>query len=936
VAPRLSLVFFASGAASLIFEAVWFHRCGLVFGNSVWATSLVLSSFMAGLAVGNAAVARRGWQIRRPIRAYALLEVVVAVSGLAATLILPAMTGAFVSVARTFVEDPWLVNLARVAMAFVVLVVPTTAMGATLPVLVEAASREEEGFGHALGRLYGWNTLGAVVGVVGAEVVLIARFGVTTSAVLAGVIDLGAAAWAFQLSRSGLDRTNLKRPANGSAVIPGWKVARLALATFLAGGTLMALEVLWFRFLMMFIIPSTLVVAIMLAVVLTAIAVGGLTAALVTKRSGEDLALLPTFALVAGATVVASYLSFRSLTEGAQITEWYRAVWMTLVLTFPTSVVSGMLFTLFGVAFKRRITAAAVAAGLMTLLNTAGAMLGPLMAAFVLLPFLGVERSLWGAALVYGVVGLLTVRGSLAGMATMGARACVAAGLVTALLLGFFPFGMMQTSYFIRAASAYLGDGARMIASREGPSETIFLLEKDWLGKPVYHRLVTNGFSMTGTSTKAKRYMRYFVYWPMLLHEAPLRRVLLVGYGAGVTAKAITALKSVESMDVVEISRDVVAMSDLIYSPADHPLRDTRVRLHVEDGRQYLLTTKDRFDLITGEPPPPGTPGTVNLYTREYFQLLRDRLVDGGIVTYWLPVAREGGYNTSAVIRAFCDAFDDCSLWNGTPSDLMLVGTNRLKGPVSVSHFAQAWNDSTVWSDMREVGFETPAQIGATFLGDAGYLRRITEAAAPLTDDFPRRLLWSRSVPSLSDPRFVDYYHTVLDPGLARGRFEKSELVRGLWPSTLSSETLPFFEAQQIINKVLLEGANTLRDIEDLHFLLTRTSLRRPALWALDSDDVQQLIADSGDDGTGLVEYTLGVRSLVARNYVAAAEFFSTAEQRGYRSATTRPLLVYALCLAGRLSDAALAANGASSASADERHFWGWLGVTYGVKPQPW
>src|SRR5207245_11365412 len=118
-------------------------------------------------------------------------------------------------------------------------------------------------------------------------------------------------------------------------------------------------------------------------------------------------------------------------------------------------------------------------------------------------------------------------------------------------------------------------------------------------------------------------------------------------------------------------------------------------------------------------------------------------------------------------------------------------------------------------------------------LGEAAYLPMISEAARQTTDGFPLPTLWCRSVPSPSNPRFVDYYHTGLDPALARGRFEKSDPVRGLWPSTLSSETLPFFEAQQIINKVLLEGANTLRDLEDLHFLLTRTSLRRLALWAL-------------------------------------------------------------------------------------------------------
>jgi len=260
------------------------------------------------------------------------------------------------------------------------------------------------------------------------------------------------------------------------------------------------------------------------------------------------------------------------------------------------------------------------------------------------------------------------------------------------------------------------------------------------MGKPVYSRLVTNGFSMSGTHLTGKRYMRLFAYWPMLLHQAPLRRALVVCYGVGVTAAAVTSQKSVESIDVVEISPDVVAMSDIIYPPDERPLRDRRVRLHIEDGRYFLQTTDLRFDLITGEPPPPLTPGTVNLYTREYFQLLYDRLAEGGIATYWLPVAGRGEYDVKAIIRAFCDVFDDCSLWNGTPFDWMLVGTRQAPGPAPQANFSAAWNDPVVWPRLREIGFEVPQQIGATFLGDARYLRGLTAETLPLTDNHPQRL----------------------------------------------------------------------------------------------------------------------------------------------------------------------------------------------------
>ena len=195
---------------------------------------------------------------------------------------------------------------------------------------------------------------------------------------------------------------------------------------------------------------------------------------------------------------------------------------------------------------------------------------------------------------------------------------------------------------------------------------------------------------------------------------------------------------------------------------------------------------------------------------------------------------------------------------------------------------------------------QLPQEIGATFLGDAPYLRGLTAETLPLTDNYPQRLRPRPARLSLADARgdldlgLIDFLRGVVDPVRARKAFEQSEFIRRLWPEPLAQETLPFFDDQRIVNRVMSEGARPLRDIEELHSLLTTTSLRRLPLWELGSDDVQQEIANTGDDGSGMVQYVLGVRSLVARSYPAAAAFFAEAEQRGLRLATTRPLRVYA------------------------------------------
>ena len=932
----IPLVFFVSGVSGLIFELVWFERCGLVFGNSVVAASLVLSSFMGGLAVGNALVGWFGPRIRRQLRGYAALEAIVALSGIAATYGVSELTTIMTTFTRLFSDAPWIVNLTRLAGAFVVLAIPTSAMGGTLPMLVAVAGGDQPGFGQALGRLYGWNTLGAVTGVVATEFILVRAVGVTGSAWIATLLSLGAALAALWLSRFMRDVPTGVATTTTSRQAAEW---RLLACAFLTGAVLLALEVIWFRFLSLFVVSSTMAVSLVLAVVLTGIGLGGLTASALLRRRRDAFQFLPAAALFTAAVSAASYAAFRFLASGPVAAEWYRMLWFACALTFPTAVLSGVLFTFTGAALKRHVGGDTRTAAWTVLANTTGGMIGPPVAAFMLLPALGMERSFFALAVVYAGVGLLTIPETIPAWRTTTGRVCAAAGLVALVALATFPFGSMAANYLPRAVRTYANDGSGVVAIREGRSETVVLMQKAWMEKPLFHRLVTNSFSMSGTQLTGKRYMRYFAYWPMLLHAAPLRHALVICYGVGVTAAAVTDIQSVETIDVVETSREIVAMSDVIYPPGQRPLHDRRVRLHIEDGRNFLQTTGDRYDLITGEPPPPLTPGTVNLYTREYFQLARNRLANGGMLTYWLPVARRGEYDVKAIIRAFCDVFVDCSLWNGTPLDWVLIGTRDATGPIADTQFAQSWSDTILQNRLREVGFERPEQIGATFLGDADYLRALTKDTRPLTDNYPQRLRPLPSRLSLQRPpdedqaADVDFIRRVIDPVRAREAFAQSAFVRGLWPASLIDKTLPFFDQQRIVNRLLLDGASPLRNIEELDALITGTSLQKPTLWALGSDDVQQEIAGSGDDGSYMVPYTRGARALATRDFPAAAEWFAEAEQRGLRPATVRPLVVYALCLAGQLEAAAQLSQGELPADPDRRHFWDWLGGRFGVGP---
>jgi spermidine synthase len=948
----VQVAFVASGAAGLIFELVWVYWCGLLLGNTVWAASIVLSSFMAGLALGNALAGRYGHRLHHPFAVYAAIEAIVAVTGIGLTYLMIVLPAWLAPATHTLLDTRWPLNLVRAVAAFTLLVIPTTAMGATLPVVVSGLSRSPDRFGGLLGRLYGLNTLGAVAGVLAAQLILIDRLGTIGSAWIAALLDAAAAGGALWAASAAGSETPppLAGASHLAPAFPASRVDRvrevptaagwLLACAFVIGAAAMALEVVWFRFLSMFLLASTLAVSTMLAVVLSAMAIGALIASRWLSRDASAPAYLPAVAWVAGCSVVGSFAAFGALAGARWSAEWPRMAWAAVALTSATATASSVSFVLLAASLRRRTALAdASAAGWLTLANTAGGMTGPLVAAFGLLPAIGMERSLFALAASYGVAGLIALPAVDRSRPARRVTAAAAGAVLAALVL--FPFGTMNATYFPQVTASYAEDGSRVVATREGIGETIHLMAKSWLDTPLYYRLVTNGFSMSGTHPTAKRYMRYFAYWPLVVRAAPLRRALVVCYGVGVTTAAVASIRSIASIDVVEISPDVVAMSAVIYPRGDRPLDDPRVRLHLEDGRYFLQAARDTFDLITGEPPPPLTPGAVSLYTREYFTLMRDRLADGGVVTYWLPAARRGEYDVRAIVAAFCNVFDDCSLWNGTVFDWMLVGTRRLSPNATAASFARPWQDPVVWPQLREIGFEVPQEIGATFLGDREDLRQLAAGAAPLTDDHPDRLrprptrLALTGTPTAFERDASDFVARVTDPSAARHRFARSALIRRLWPESLAAETLPYFDTQAAINRVLWEGPNPLRRIAEIHELLTHTTLRRVPLWALGSDDAQQAAVESAPDDSGAAHYALGIRALVARRYQMAAESFAAAEQRGVRLSTVRPLLIYSLCLAGDLENARRLATTARSGSPDERHFWKWLAGQFGVHAAP-
>ncbi len=940
MAALLSAVLFVSGAAAVAFQTLWFRQAGLVIGNSVWASSIVLASFMAGLGLGNALSATIGDRLRRPLTAFALSECTIGALGFAIVVGSFSLPGVIAPWLRPLAEMPVALDVARLAIAFGLLLVPATAMGFTLPLLVRVLFERRPNFGVALGRLYGWNTIGAVCGAVAGDAFLIRKFGVVGAAAVAASCNVLAAFGGIVTARL-VARLDAVRPVAepqptlvpAAALRSTPRLYALLAAAFVSGGIFLALEVVWFRFLTLFVHTDSLAFSLMLAVVLLGIGAGGIGASRWLERDPRASRFAAALACVCGVACITTYAKFEVAFAPYGTGYVARApgvLSLAASLMLPSALATGVLFPLLGAAARQASDAPARAAGRFVLANTLGSALGPLLGGFVLLPFLGMERSFFGLASAYGAVALLTWGGGLRALTLPGA-ACLVLALV------FFPFGLMQHTYLTIPVKRMSPDGSeKVVATREGITETILYLRTDRFGEPHSYRLVTNGLSMSGTLSSGRRYMKLFVYLPVALRPE-IQHSLLISYGVGSTARALLDTPGMESVDVVDVSRDILEMSSIPH-PSDDPLRDPRMRIHVEDGRFFLQVTDQRFDLITGEPPPPKTAGIVYLYSQEYFQLVHDRLTDRGVATYWLPVHSLYDSDAKAIVTGFCNVFEDCTLWRGNDLDWILMGSRSGHPAPSEEEFGAQWRDPKVGPELRALGIEVPEQLGALFLADAEGLRAYAADTAPLTDRFPLRL--SPLAPTLEQ---VAAGHRAWANVDREAAFRRSPWIASTWPPGLWAATLPYFKHQQWINSLATSGSNPAEvsaGMAEIRDLLTTTPLETLPMWLLgggDADEVRIVhdLVRAGRHDQAL-EMRLGLELLSKRRYLEAIEHFRAASPNGVPSYEA-----FAFALAGQGDQArdviarVRALRGSHEPDAAERGYWRWFSHAFAL-PDPY
>jgi spermidine synthase len=787
------LAFGVSGAAGLVHEVVWSRLLRLVMGNTIFSITTVLCAFMGGLALGSYVGGRLIDRRRNPLLIFAALEATIGIY----CAMLPRLIGAATPVFLALYQDSRVgfhtLSLARFALCGLLLLVPASAMGATLPVLSGFFVRLSNRVGWSVAMIYAANTLGAVAGAGATGFVLMPALGVTRTIFFACTLNLIVAVTAWlagrcqdaglvpqssvpeitcsaagipQISRSTRPHGASRRQRREApvAVGPYGEKALLALLIgyCLSGFAALAYEVAWTRVLSMLMGSSVYAFSMIVTAVILGLALGSAAFSRFADRMRDPMRALALIEVAIGLSALAVVPVFARIPQTVLriLSEFGDSFWQTnliefsmiLLITLVPTFLMGAAFPLASRLYAEGRPAIERSIGTVYACNTAGAIAGSFFAGFVLIPLVGIEWTIFLIVLTNVLVGCFFL------MFSQSMKWGLRTGSVF-VSLGILAVGVIMIP---RWDPLIMSSGPFMLARRETDEKILhgdlraafqkstMVYYKEGLGTTVMVRdeggvrsLIVNGKPDASNGSDMDTQV-LLAHLPLLLHPKP-QDALVVGLGSGITLGAAT-LHDLRSLDCVEISAPVVEASRYFDEYSHMPLLDPRVRLIISDGRNHVALTTRRYDVIISEPSNPWIAGIADLFTREYFELSRDRLRPGGILCIWLNAYDIKPYAFRSIITAFQSVFPEMSVWQTNPGDFILIGA---KDSLAFDRraFASRVAPRSISDDLKRIGILAPEQfLGFLVMGSRAAARLAGDAEAN-TDD---NALLEFSPPALS------------------------------------------------------------------------------------------------------------------------------------------------------------------------------------------
>jgi spermidine synthase len=776
----LFVIFFFSGASALIYEVVWTRLLTLRFGVTAYAVATVVATFMAGLALGSWGLGRLADRWRHPLRVYALLEVIIGVLGLLVPVLLTASTALATAASAGAVGAGHAVL--TFAGAAVVLLLPTTLMGGTLPLLARVITDDLGSAGRSIGSLYAVNTWGGVVGSGVSAFVLIALVGVTRTIHVAAGINLLLALATLLMARAGVGTLPLATPiARGPATASGAANAEpcsadasegarvaggaaaspvgtarsfparsiaptplglVALAYGASGAVALMIQVLLTRFAVFFLWDTTVYsFSTILTTFLAGLALGSsVTARLVDRwrgllgafgllQIGVGLACLGALPFLETLTATRSQL-WEGLYTTGELPMWrYLGVKFLLaaMLVLPPTLLMGAIFPVVSRIVSTHLSSLGRRVGSVYAANTLGAILGSGIAGFWLVPHVGIVRGilLAGSLSVLMGMGLVLAERGRSIAWRRGWTGAATAALAVALLAA--PWGRTAVTY----ADLVSGDVStrEVLYEHEGREATLAVLVDPRTG---IKELNINGQSTAFTSYMDLQVHRTLGHLPAFCHPDP-DTALVIGFGFGSTCHSILT-HGVDRLDCVELVAAERETAPLFADVNRGVLDDVRFRFLEGDGRHHVLVTDRRYDILSFNAIHPKL--SASLYTVEFYELCRDRLTEDGVIAAWLPINFLSADEFRMLVRTFQTVFPHSTMWYVGPGHAVLVGTPERFVP-SYARFVERVSHPRAALDLAASNLADPMELLALYVLDEERVRTFAGEGALNTDDRP-------------------------------------------------------------------------------------------------------------------------------------------------------------------------------------------------------
>ena len=717
-------LFYVSGIAGLIYQVLWLRRLSLIFGVTVYAASTVLAAFMAGLAIGSALSSRVLRRRMSPLAAFGAAEILIGVTGFLSPVLLDAASTLYEALYHLAPESLTLLTIARLVCSFAILAVPTTMMGITLPLLTAAVTTGTRTTGLGVSLLYSMNTLGAMTGTLLTGYLLIPAIGIQKSFLLAAALNVLVGLTALWLSRSHTSAPESPIDDRQSAIdhqssISHVRLSHLWIVVAVSGFASLALEIIWFRLMLQFVVATTEAFTAMLTTVLGGIAIGGLIAAAIQRSERDRSIVLALAQALTGIVTVASmaFLLWVAKNGWPGLTLW-RAV---LAAILPPAICMGIGFPL-ALGLAMRSTAAGASAGTIAgrvgrlySVNVAAAIAGSLGAGFLLLPLAGSVNALIALAAMFLLSGVLL-------MVTRRQVWPWAAALAS--LAAFFLVARDLPDPFKVAIERRYGNQLMEFWRDEGAQTAVSVHASQF-----QHVLYLDGLHQANDRPAMVTLHRAIGHLPMVLHGAP-KDVLVIGMGGGATPGAVSQYPGA-NVQIVELSDSVRKASPLFAHINYDLLKRPNVNVRIDDGRNFLSLTDRRFDVVTADIIQPGHAGAGLVYSKEYFELVRRALKPDGVVLQWIGHRPHVEY--TLIMRTFLEVFPHATLWYN--ADFM-AGT---LGPLKID--PAALDRLRAHPETREaldaVGLKDFATLASWYTAGPEEMRAFVGEGPVLTDDRP-------------------------------------------------------------------------------------------------------------------------------------------------------------------------------------------------------